>query len=107
MCTKCPHHTYGIVVVVALVVVAVFVGVAVVAYTLSGEVGCARRGGPFVRVLRNIPLQSVKIVIVAWQILTQVGAGASVREMRAQVVGACYFMQRRDFWGLAPDHQPP
>ena len=57
------------------------------------------------RVLRNIPLQSAKIVIVAWQILTQVGAGASVGEMRAQVVGACYFMHSCDFWGLAPDHQ--
>ncbi len=48
-------------------------GVALVLYMISGEV---RRGererGAFRRLFQNIPLQSVKIVIVAWQILTQV-----------------------------------
>lgn len=60
--------------VVVLAVVAVFVGIAIVVYIMSAEVGCMGRGGPLGRLLRNIPLRSVKIIIVAWQILTQVRA---------------------------------
>lgn len=59
-------------VVAVLAVVAVFVGVAVVMYVMSGDVGCTSRGGSFRRLLLIIPLQSVKIVIVAWQVLAQV-----------------------------------
>ncbi len=44
---------------------------AAVSYLLSGESG-ARRRGVVERVGRYIPLQSLKILIVAWQILTQV-----------------------------------
>ena len=43
----------------------------VVSYVVSGEVG--DKGDRIVaRLKRYIPLQSLKIVIVAWQILTQV-----------------------------------
>ena len=55
-----------------LAVVALLVAAAVVSYVTSGEretkeLGIVERAG------RYIPLQSLKIVIVAWQILTQVG----------------------------------
>ena len=54
-------------------VISACVGVGVVMYMMSGEVrNRAQERGPFRRLLQSIPLQSVKIVIVAWQILTQV-----------------------------------
>lgn len=56
---------------VCLLLVALLVAVAVVSYLVSGNVGGTRRG-ILKRVARFIPLQSVKIVVVAWQILTQV-----------------------------------
>ena len=52
-------------------VVALFVVIAVVSYATTGE-GNGKGRGLVERVARYIPLQSVKIVIVAWQILTQV-----------------------------------
>lgn len=54
-----------------LVVVAVAVVVAAASHVVSGE---ARAEGEGVvgRFRRHIPLPSLKIVIVAWQILTQV-----------------------------------
>lgn len=59
-------------------VAAIFVAVVVVLYVVSGEVG--DKGDRFVaRLKRYIPLQSVKIVIVAWQILTQVRTKRSIR----------------------------
>lgn len=54
-----------------IAVAALFVAVAVVSYVTSGERG-AKGQGMVERVVRYIPLQSLKIVIVAWQILTQV-----------------------------------
>lgn len=56
-----------------LAVVALVVAVAVVVYVMSDKVRVGKRG-MVERVGRYIPLQSVKIVIVAWQILTQVSA---------------------------------
>lgn len=52
-------------------VVALLVAVAVVSHVMSGKAG---RGGKGLveRLTQYIPLQSVKIVIVVWQILTQV-----------------------------------
>lgn len=46
------------------------VGATAISYLVSGE----EAGGRHIlhRLTRNIPLQSVKIIIVAWQILTQV-----------------------------------
>ena len=71
-CDKCSDSTGGIVVVAVLALVALSVCIAVVMYVMSGEAGCTGRRGPLGRLFRNIPLQSVKIVIVAWQIITQV-----------------------------------
>lgn len=60
---------------VSLVLAAVFSVVAVVSYVMSGE-GGGRGQGLVERVAKYIPLQSVKIVIVSWQILTQVRDGS-------------------------------
>lgn len=57
---------------VTLVILAFFVAVAVVLYAISGESGDSTRGGVIGRIAPYIPLQSMKIIIVAWQILTQV-----------------------------------
>lgn len=70
-CSKCSSSAGGVVLAAFLAVVALVVAVAVVVYVMSGKAG-AGRGGMVDRVGRYIPLQSVKIVIVAWQILTQV-----------------------------------
>eukprot|EP00752_Nemacystus_decipiens_P012586 g11146.t1 len=77
-CDKCSGSAGGIVVVVVLAVAAVFLGVAFVTYVMSGEVGRMGRRGSFGRLVRSIPLQSLKIIIVAWQILTQFTAVANV-----------------------------
>ncbi|CAN0155578.1 unnamed protein product [Ectocarpus sp. 4 AP-2014] len=77
-CSKCSDSNSGIVVVAVLIVVNVFVGVSVVVYVMSGEAGYMGRGGLLGRLLRGIPLQSLKIVVVAWQILTQFAAVANV-----------------------------
>lgn len=47
------------------------VAAAMVVYVMSGDVRGTRRG-MIERVASYVPLHSVKIVIVAWQILTQV-----------------------------------
>lgn len=72
-CNECSNRGGGIVVAVLLVIAALFVAVAVVSYVMSGERGGGGRG-LVERVARYIPLQPVKIVIVSWQILTQVRA---------------------------------
>eukprot|EP00903_Cladosiphon_okamuranus_P021507 g19772.t1 len=77
-CDKCPDKTVGIVLVVVVAVVAVIVGVAVVVYVMPGGVLCTGRGGSLGRLFRNIPLQSVKIIIVTWQIISQFAAVANV-----------------------------
>ena len=46
------------------------VGASAISYLVLGEEAGARH--ILHRLTRNIPLQSVKIIIVAWQILTQV-----------------------------------
>lgn len=57
--------------VVLFVVAGVLAAVAVASYVMSGQVGGFHLG-LVERVVRKIPIQSAKIVVVAWQILTQV-----------------------------------
>ena len=56
----------------ALGIGTLLVAVAVVSYLMSGETGLGAGQGVVERVTRYVPLQSAKIVIVSWQILTQV-----------------------------------
>lgn len=57
---------------VAVIIMAVSMAIAFagVKYLMSVEMGA--RPGIIARVIRRVPLQSVKTVIVTWQILTQV-----------------------------------
>ena len=52
---------------------ALVVAAAVFSYLVSGKDGGSGRG-VVERLGRYIPLQSVKIIVVAWQILTQVSS---------------------------------
>lgn len=72
-CSKCSDKSAGsIAIAVVLAVLGFCVVIAVVSYATSGEAGMDTGHGVIERVARFIPLQSIKIVIVAWQILTQV-----------------------------------
>ncbi|CAN0285491.1 unnamed protein product, partial [Hapterophycus canaliculatus] len=77
VCTKCSDDTGGIVLAVVLAAITLIVTVAVVSHltTAEGHEGWRRYAD---RVARFIPLQSVKIVVVVWQILTQFMAVANV-----------------------------
>eukprot|EP00752_Nemacystus_decipiens_P009914 g8846.t1 len=69
-CSKCSNSAGGIVLAAVFAVMALVVVIAIVVYVMSGKAGTGKRG-IVERLGRYIPLQSVKIVIVAWQILTQ------------------------------------
>jgi len=72
-CSKCSDSTSGLVFVALVAVMAMVAGGVLVWYMMSGDVrDRERERGPFGRLFETIPLQSVKVVIVAWQILTQV-----------------------------------
>eukprot|EP00903_Cladosiphon_okamuranus_P005767 g5717.t2 len=77
VCSKCSSSTAGVALAVVLAVVALVAAVAVESYATTGAGDGGGRGWVD-RVVRYIPLQSIKIVIVAWQILTQFTALASV-----------------------------
>ena len=75
-CSRCSDSRGGLVLAAVLGVVALLALAAVVSHVTSGEAG---RGGKNLvgRLTQYIPLQSLKIVVVAWQILTQVSPMAS------------------------------
>ncbi|CAM9655567.1 unnamed protein product [Ectocarpus fasciculatus] len=76
-CSECFGRSGGIVFAVGISVLAVFMAVVVIMYIMSGEAG-GRRIYLFERLGWYVPLQSVKIVIVSWQILTQFASAANV-----------------------------
>ncbi|CAN0168925.1 unnamed protein product [Ectocarpus sp. 12 AP-2014] len=79
VCRKCPESNKGgIAILVVLAVGALIVLAAIYSYVTSGEAGMGMGRGWIERVTRYIPLQSVKIVIAAWQILTQFTSIANV-----------------------------
>lgn len=85
VCRKCVGSAGGIAIAVVLAAVLLVAALAVVSYVMSGESG-ERRPGLVDRVARYVPLQSFKIVIVAWQILTQVGGG---KKHSSAALGPC------------------
>ncbi|CAN0460501.1 unnamed protein product, partial [Ectocarpus sp. 12 AP-2014] len=76
-CSKCFSRSGGIVFAVGMAVLAVFVAVVVIMYIMSGEAG-ERRIYVLERLGWYVPLQSVKIVVVSWQIVTQFASAANV-----------------------------
>ena len=61
-----------------------FTAVAVISYLMSGDME-GRRRGLVHRIARRVPLQTIKIIVVSWQILTQVET-ASCRCFKSPVV---------------------
>ena len=62
---------WGVVVASIVGVASLVFGIAIVLYLISGETAGSGRGIVH-RMAHLIPLQSLKIIIVAWQIVTQV-----------------------------------
>ena len=75
-CNKCSDNAAGVIALaVTMIIVFLLAFVAFLSYMLSGETRGADQS-IVARVTRFIPLHSVKIVIVVWQILTQVRQGS-------------------------------
>ena len=70
ICQKCSDGTNGIAFTVVIIVLVIAFGLEIFSYLVSAEVGGAGRG-IVDRVTRWVPIQSIKIIVVAWQILTQ------------------------------------
>ena len=74
ICRKCSDGVVGLTIAAAVItLLIVAVGLAIVSYMLSTEGPDAGRG-IVARVTQRLPMQSVKIIIVVWQILIQVRA---------------------------------
>ena len=71
LCTPCTAQKWGVVIASVGGAVSLAVGVFVVVYLVSGD-SMGSGTGLVDRIAYFIPLQSLKIVIVAWQIVTQV-----------------------------------
>eukprot|EP00903_Cladosiphon_okamuranus_P018661 g17175.t2 len=76
-CSKCSSDAGGIALAAVLAVVVLLVAVAVAVYVMSGNTGVGSKG-MIERLGRYIPLQSMKVIIVVWQILTQFTSVANV-----------------------------
>lgn len=71
VCVPCTARKWGIAMAGIACGIGLVVGIAVVFHLLSPNVSGS--GGNFVdRLARFVPFQSIKIIIVAWQIVTQV-----------------------------------
>lgn len=70
-CDKCSNTAGGIVLAVFFVVIALVVVVSIACYLIFYEHERGRQG-LVERMARYVPLQSLKVVIVSWQIITQV-----------------------------------
>ncbi|CAM9650623.1 unnamed protein product [Scytosiphon promiscuus] len=76
-CATCSDSVGGVVFAAVVVALVLLVAVAVVSYLMPGD-GGGPKLGLVARIARHVPLQSVKIVIVSWQILTQFTSVANV-----------------------------
>ena len=71
VCTPCTARDWGLAVACVVGVVSLVLGIGIVSYLVSPDTRGSGRG-LVDRVSRQIPLHSLKIIIVAWQIVTQV-----------------------------------
>ncbi|CAN0137715.1 unnamed protein product, partial [Ectocarpus fasciculatus] len=76
-CSKCPNRAGGIMLATALAVIGLFTVVAVVSY-VAWRVGPNTGFGAAGHLKRYLPLQTLKIIVVAWQIVTQFTSVANV-----------------------------
>lgn len=70
-CIECVNSRGGVAIVISVGIIVLFAGIALCMHLVSGEVDGARPG-IIHRVIKRLPVQSIKIVVVMWQILTQV-----------------------------------
>ena len=70
-CTKCVNSDGGIAIMVVVAILILCVGIALCKHLVSGEMDGAH-DGIIGRFTKHLPLQSIKIVVVVWQIVTQV-----------------------------------
>lgn len=73
-CTECVKTGGGVAIMVVATVFVLFVGVALCMHLMSGE---NDRRGIVGWLAKRLPLQSIKIVVVVWQIVTQVSDGST------------------------------
>lgn len=71
MCKECSSRTVGTIVVVAIIVACAAISFAVFLHLLYGGREDAEMD-LVDRVAQSVPVQAVKIIVAAWQILTQV-----------------------------------
>lgn len=93
-CDKCSDKASGIVLAVVFMAVLLLGAAAVASYTMS-SIGVSGGRGAIERLTRFIPLPSIKIAIVALQIVTQVSP--VVREGSCRLDhdrGICSFQER-------------
>ena len=70
-CDRCSGNTKSVVVTSIFTGVSAFIAAAIIRYLMSSEIQGGGRG-IVDRMTRHVPVQAMKIIIVAWQILTQV-----------------------------------
>ena len=90
-CTKCSDSKVGVVLAIVLGALGTAVGVIVTLHVLSEEKEGTGRG-IVDRITRIIPFHTLKIVVVAWQILTQVNIKDVKQRFRANVSGIQYMI---------------
>lgn len=73
---KCSGSVSSIIATAAIVVIAIVIALTVFMFLTSAEIAETVRGIT-VRLLRLVPLHSIKIIIVTWQIVTQVSDGVN------------------------------
>ena len=100
-CTKCSDSKVGIVLAIVLGALGTAVGVIVTLHVLSEEKEGTGRG-IVDRIKRIIPFHTLKIVVVAWQILTQVNIKDAKQYFRTTVSGMQYMI-----YTWADDLLPP
>ncbi|CAM9855884.1 unnamed protein product, partial [Ascophyllum nodosum] len=76
-CRECSKRSVGTAMAVVLTVLALTIGIIIVRHLLYMNVEGDRRG-VVDRVMRRVPLQSVKIIVTVWQILTQFASVSNV-----------------------------
>lgn len=70
-CTKCLDSGGGIAIIIVVAVFFMGAGIALCKYLVSGEMVDARQG-IIHSVAKRLPREFIKIIVVVWQILTQV-----------------------------------
>lgn len=68
---KCFDRTGGILIATTTLILALIIGFAIISHLIPAKAVGSERG-IIDRLVERIPLQSMKIIIIVWQILTQV-----------------------------------